>query len=123
MQRPIGVIGGGDAASRLRSKVHLARGAASAFVINVLTTGLAFVTQILLARFLGPAGYGIYAYVIAWTTVLALCATLGFETGMLRFVAAYRARQQWSLLRGILRYALRRVSLAGLVIGGAAPAW
>ena len=119
-ERPIGVIGDADPSSRLRAKVHLARGAASAFVINVLTTGLAFITQILLARFLGPAGYGIYAYVMAWIAVLALCATLGFAPGMLRFVAAYRARAQWSLLRGVVRYALQRVGLAGLAVGGAA---
>ena len=114
------MTGDPDAPSLMRAKVHLARGAATAFVLNVLTTGLALVSQILLARFLGAAGYGVYAYVMAWIAVLALCATLGFVTGMLRFVSAYRAREQWSLLRGVLRYGLQRVSLAGLVIGGGA---
>ena len=77
----------------------------------------AFLSQLLLARVLGVAGYGAYAYVMAWVTVLALLATLGFQTGMLRFVSAYCAREEWPLLRGVLRYAMQRVSLAGLTIG------
>ena len=74
----------------------------------------------MLARVLGASGYGIYAYVTAWIVVLALCATLGFHTAMLRFVSVYRAREEWPLLRGVLRYAAQRVSVAGLVIGGGA---
>ncbi|MGH6917731.1 MAG: oligosaccharide flippase family protein [Geminicoccaceae bacterium] len=99
------------------AKARLARGASSAFIVNTLATGLAFLSQIVLARALGADGYGIYAYVMAWITILALLATLGFQTGMLRFASAYRAREEWPLLRGILRYAMRRVGLAGLVIG------
>ena len=98
-------------------KARLARGAAHAFLINIFGTGLAFLSQLVLARVLGVEGYGIYAYVIAWITVLALLATLGFQTGMLRFAAAYRAREEWGLLRGVIRYATGRVSLAGLATG------
>jgi O-antigen/teichoic acid export membrane protein len=108
----------GEGASALTSaKARLARGAVSAFVVNVAGTGLAFLSQVVLARVLGASGYGIYAYVTAWGVVLALCATLGFHTAMLRFVSAYRACEEWPLLRGVLRYAAQRVSAAGLLIG------
>ncbi len=111
------MIGNAGAEDLSSVKSRLARGASNAFIINMLGIGLAFLSQIVLARVLGADGYGVYAYVIAWITILALLATLGFETGMLRFAAAYRAREEWPLLRGILRYAMRRVGLAGLVIG------
>ena len=93
-------------------KARLARGAAGAFTINVVGTGVAFLAQILLARVLGAESYGIYAYVYTWVVVLALLATLGFETGLLRFASAYVAREEWGLARGLVRYAERRVVLA-----------
>jgi O-antigen/teichoic acid export membrane protein len=98
-------------------KARLARGAANAFLINALGTGMAFLSQLLLARVLGVDGYGVYAYVIAWVTVLAPLAALGFQTGLLRFAAAYRERGEWALLRGVIRYAERRVLLAGVITG------
>ncbi len=112
-----------DGAPALTSaKARLARGAVSAFIVNMAGTGLAFLSQLVLARVLGASGYGIYAYVTAWVIVLALCATLGFHTAMLRFVSVYRACEEWPLLRGVLRYAARRVGVAGVVIGVAAAA-
>jgi O-antigen/teichoic acid export membrane protein len=90
----------------------LARGAISAAGINIATTGLAFLAQVVLARALGADGYGVFAYVTAWVTVLVLLATLGFPTGLLRFAAAYRAREEWHLLRGVIRYAELRVAAA-----------
>ena len=98
-------------------KRRLARGALSAFVINVAATGVAFLAQLVLARVLGAYGYGVYAYVTAWVTVLVLLATLGFQTGLLRFASAYAAREEWPLLRGVIRYAEVRVVAAGSAIG------
>ena len=100
-------------------KTRLARGSAGAFTVNVIGTGAAFLAQLVLARVLGVESYGIYAYVSAWIAVLALLATLGFQTGMLRFASAYVAREEWCLLRGVIRYAERRVALAGLAVAAA----
>jgi O-antigen/teichoic acid export membrane protein len=114
---PPDVMGHTGAAALGSAKSRLARAASTAFLINTVGTGLAFLSQLVLARFLGVEGYGIYAYVFAWTTILALLATLGFQTGILRFASAYRAREEWPLLRGVLRYVVRRVGLAGVLIG------
>ena len=103
--------------SGLRSR--LARGAAGAFTINVVGTGVAFLAQLVLARVLGAESYGVYAYVYAWVMVLSLLATLGFQNGLLRFASAYLAREEWGLVRGVIRYAERRVALAGLVAAAA----
>jgi len=40
-------------------------------------------------------------------TLLAYVATLGFDIVLLRFVPAYCAKEQWSLVRGILQFAFR----------------
>lgn len=99
----------GDALMR-----RLARGSAQALAINTLGIGLAFLAQMVLTRALGSDGYGVYAFVFAWVTVLARFSTLGFETSLLRFVSAYRAQQLWGLTRGVIRYAERRVILGGI---------
>jgi O-antigen/teichoic acid export membrane protein len=98
----------GDAIKR-----RLARGSAQALAINSIGIGLAFLAQMALTRTLGSDGYGVYAFVFAWVTVLARFSTLGFETSLLRFVSAYRAQQLWGLTRGVIRYAERRVISGG----------
>ena len=99
-------------------KARLARGAAGAFSINVAGLGLTLLLNLVLARTIGPEGLGIYAYVTAWIVILVLGAKLGLEQTLLRFVAEYQARENWALLRAVIRYAERRVVVFGLAIAG-----
>ena len=101
---------------------RLARGAAGAITINVAGVGIGFLAQLVLARVLGAESYGVYAYVSAWVAVLSLLTTLGFQAGLLRFASAYAAQEQWGLLRGVVRYAERRVLLAGMGLAGVGAA-
>ena len=80
----------------------LLRGAAGAFLIRALGAAAAVGVQILLARTLGAAEYGIYVYAVSWAVFLVMIPVLGFDTGLLRFVASYNARQMWRALRGVL---------------------
>ena len=89
----------------------LVRGAGAAFALQVAGFGLAYVLQVLLARWMGAAEYGTYALVIAWVTLLAVVAGLGFPVACLRFLAEYQERQDWPLLRGTL------ASFWGLTLG------
>lgn len=80
--------------------------AANSLGIMALRTGsmaLGFVSTVILARYLGASGYGIYAWALAWATVLQLIATLGLDTLMVREVAAQKAMTTWSAMRGLLR--------------------
>jgi len=99
----------------------LARGSVTAFVIYVTGAGVTYCAQLALARVIGPNGYGIYAYVFAWMSVLAYGATLGFNVSLMRFVPTYQAQEAWPLLRGVIRYARRRTIVVGCgtaMIGG-----
>jgi O-antigen/teichoic acid export membrane protein len=103
-------------------KARVARGAAGAFAINVAGLGLGLLAQLVLARSIGPEGLGVYAYVLAWVMILALVAKLGFEQTFLRFVADYKARGEWHLVRGVVRYGERRIMITGVALaafGGA----
>jgi O-antigen/teichoic acid export membrane protein len=101
---------------------RVARGAAGAFSIKIFGTAASFLAQLVLARVLGVESYGVYAYVLAWTTLLALLATLGFQQGLLRFAAAYLAQEKWGLLRGVVRYAETRVAVAGVAVAAVGTA-
>jgi O-antigen/teichoic acid export membrane protein len=95
---------------------RVARGGITAFVVYGAGVGLTFCAQLLIARIVGVDTYGIYAYVIAWVTVLAYFSALGFDVALLRFVPAYEARRAWPLFRGVIQYAERRVTIVGLSV-------
>ena len=48
-----------------------ARGAQLAFAVQVAGVVVSYALQIVLARALGPAGFGSYSFVLAWTGPLA----------------------------------------------------
>ncbi len=87
---------GGDGAG------GMLRGALFAFGIRVSSAGLAFFSQILLARWMGAYEYGLFAYVWVWVIVLGTIAPFGLNSAVLRFVPQYRARGDMAHLRGFL---------------------
>ena len=104
---------------------RVARGGVAAFIIHVGGAGVTYGAQLLIARTVGADGFGIYAYVFAWMTVLAYGAALGFDVAMLRFVPAYRTQEAWALLRGVVRFAERTVAALGcaFVLVGSLGIW
>jgi O-antigen/teichoic acid export membrane protein len=76
--------------------------AGGAFLIRVLSAGLLYLSQILLARWMGTFEFGIYVYV--WTLVLMIgdLADLGLATAAQRFIPEYTRRKANDLLRGYL---------------------
>jgi len=94
--------------------------------IRLAGAGVALSLQICLARMLGHAGYGQYAFVFAWLQLMLLFAQGGFSVAALRYLAEYRARREPSLLRGFLRrssqIALGDAVVLALVMAGCAMA-
>ncbi len=79
------------------------RGAMAALAIRVLSAGIAYVSQVLLARWMGAYEFGIFAYVWVWVIMLGLVSALGLNVAVLRFVPDYLARGQGDLARGFIR--------------------
>lgn len=86
------------------------------FGLKIITTGLAFLLNILLARTLGPEGLGTYALLIAWIGFLGLPAKLGFHQLLIREVAIYSSNEQWSLLKGILKRSYQIVASLSIAL-------
>ena len=73
-----------------------------AFAIRVGSAGLAFLSQVVMARWTGSHEYGIYVFV--WTAVLMLSdfSCLGFSTVVIRFLPQYVKDGDIDRLRGLL---------------------
>lgn len=96
---------------------HLIQGASWSLALKIVSTGLAFATSVLLARLLGAEGYGIFAYAIAIVSLLSVPASLGLPQLLVRNIAAYRARSEWGLMRGLLVKANTWVLLSSVGLG------
>ena len=56
-----------------------------------------------MARALGATSYGYFVYATSWMAILLIGCNLGLKPTVVRFVAAYSARAEWGLFRGLLR--------------------
>lgn len=77
--------------------------ASQVFAIRLVGAGLTYASMVLLARWLGPHDFGIYAYVLVIVTLLGLGFSLGFNSSGLRFVPNYLARKRLRRLSGFVR--------------------
>ncbi|MEX0729495.1 MAG: flippase [Aquisalimonadaceae bacterium] len=104
---------------------RIVRGGLGSFAVKLASTLSAFLLAVLLARALGPEGYGIYTYAFALVSLLAIPAQLGLPTLVVRETARAQAKEQWELMRGVWRWATGVVALLslGLALASAAAAW
>ncbi|HEX5852148.1 MAG TPA: flippase [Solirubrobacteraceae bacterium] len=104
--------------------VHAMRPSLRRMLVSAFTTALlqggsslmGFGTAVLLAHFLGPAGYGRYAFTLACASVLTIVATLGLNRFVVRGVAVYETQAKWELMKGLVLRASEVVLLASAVI-------
>ncbi|WP_191970693.1 lipopolysaccharide biosynthesis protein [Methylobacterium soli] len=93
----------GTAFGRLRAlRRGPARAALDVFAIRIAAAGFAYGAQVLMARLMGGAEYGIFASVWVWTAILGHTATLGLSQGACRFLPAEQARGDLDAARGFL---------------------
>ncbi len=95
----------------------LARGAGITLVSKLGSRALLLVIQILLARRLGPAGFGLLALGQVILQIISQLGTLGLTTGVIRFGVPSR-ETSLSAFSELLRNVLFVTLLSSLVFGG-----
>jgi O-antigen/teichoic acid export membrane protein len=90
------LAGGSNEASVTR------RLASTIFVIRVVSAALAYLSQILLARWMGGSDYGVYVYVWTWVLLLGSMMDFGISASAQKIIPEYRTRGEHALLRGFL---------------------
>jgi len=73
-----------------------------AFAVRIVSAAIAYVSQVLLARWMGDFEYGIFVVVWVGAVILGGLACFGFQTAVVRFVPEYLERGENELLRGVL---------------------
>src|SRR5437868_7770152 len=76
--------------------------ASTIFIIRVVSAGLAYLSQILLARWMGGSDYGVYVYVWTWVLLLGSMMDFGISASAQKLIPEYRTRGDRDLLRGFL---------------------
>ncbi|MBI1243352.1 MAG: oligosaccharide flippase family protein [Nostoc sp. RI_552] len=77
---------------------------------------LTYLTQVLLARWMGETEYGVYAYVLSWVMLLAIPAGLGLPLIVLRSITQYRVWEDWGKIWGIIQASWLITILFSLVL-------
>jgi O-antigen/teichoic acid export membrane protein len=90
-------------------KAELLRGVSGSAGIRVLDMLLTLATGVLLARILGPEGYGVYAFSLSIITLLSLPVKAGLPALLVRETAKNQLNEDWGLTRGLLKLANRFV--------------
>jgi O-antigen/teichoic acid export membrane protein len=77
-------------------------GAFGTLTLRCGAAAFAFLSTLILARYLGISGYGTYAWAIAWASILQIVTTFGFDILAIREFAAHKATSAWPAMRGLL---------------------
>jgi O-antigen/teichoic acid export membrane protein len=83
--------------SRLAQRV-----AGKAFLVRVASAGLALVSQVLLARWMGAFEFGIFIYAWTWVLMIGALSDLGLSSAARRFIPEYVEYKAFDSLRGFL---------------------
>jgi O-antigen/teichoic acid export membrane protein len=76
--------------------------AGTIFLIRIASAALAYLSQILLARWMGGSDYGVYVYVWTWVLLLGSMMDFGISASAQKIIPEYRTRGEHALLRGFL---------------------
>lgn len=76
--------------------------AGKAFLVRVASAGLALVSQVFLARWMGSFEFGIFIYAWTWVLMIGALSDLGLSSAARRFIPEYAENKALDRLRGFL---------------------
>lgn len=98
---------------------QVARGAGISTLGQIAGRGLVYATQVVLARMYGPAQLGFYVLGTTMIWLASILSQFGVDTGIVRYVAQYRAEGDESRVRGTILLGLSATFMMSLAIASA----
>lgn len=89
------------------------------FAIRLLAAVVTYATQVAMARWMGASDLGIVVYAMSWLWILGLVAGLGLGSAANRYIPAYSAAGDVTLIRGFMRFSRRVVIATGFAMTAA----
>jgi O-antigen/teichoic acid export membrane protein len=74
------------------------------FGLKILGVALSFVMNIMLVRLIGVEGFGLFSFAVSVLMILEIIAIFGFESVLVREVAASRERREAERVRGLVLF-------------------
>lgn len=78
-------------------------GSAYVFLFRIIGAASVYFTQVVIARWLGPADLGVYVYAFSWLVMLAIITGIGFPAACYRFIGHALAHEKPNLIAGYIR--------------------
>jgi len=98
-----------------RELSRVAKGAGITFVGRVVSTGLKYLTHIVIARFLGVKLFGLYTLGVAIYQLGELLSGMGLQNGAMRYVSIHHGVGDKRRLKGIMLQAIGLPLFGGLI--------
>ncbi|HLW72195.1 MAG TPA: oligosaccharide flippase family protein [Candidatus Binataceae bacterium] len=92
------------------------RGSATALIIAVISAGLRWSLQVLIARWLGASAFGDYSYALVMAQILTVVAGFGIGASVVKFIPGYMARGDWGLIRGLVMRSRQLTAASSLLL-------
>jgi O-antigen/teichoic acid export membrane protein len=96
LARGLAILGSGD------DRLSLQRDVLLAFGVRVASAAILYLSQVLLARWMGSFEYGIFVLVWTWVLILGGMSTLGLSAAMMQLLPAHRERGELGRMHGLL---------------------
>jgi len=72
----------------------IVKGAGVAFIGGFVGKGIAYITRIIMARYLGPGEYGLFSLVLSIFSVISIFVAVGIPGGVIRYVSEFRDNRE-----------------------------
>ena len=96
----------------------IAKGAGIAFFGITLNRFLAFLSRIVVARFLTPSDYGVLNLGLAIFSIFVVISLVGIPEGVIRFIPYYMSRKEYSKVKGVLYSSIKIALPLGIAFSG-----
>lgn len=97
-------------------KATLLRALAGGAGLQIGGLALSFLVGVQLARNLGPAGYGVYAFALSAASLIGIVTEFGLPQVALRETSVSLAMRDWGLLRGVAQFGVGSVAVSSILV-------
>ncbi|MCH9698528.1 MAG: flippase [Gammaproteobacteria bacterium] len=98
------------------SSNNVAKGASFTLIVRVYGAILAYLTQLYLARAMGAEQLGIFVFAWTWLSFITFLTPLGFNLSLVRFLASFSAKLQWTDAKAVIRLGYKATLITSISI-------